>query len=365
MYPNSLRALTEYTGPFVSVYFEDSHDTEDARTRLELSWRGIEEELRERSAPDEAVEALRSAVLDAPPAVGRSGRAFIAAGATVLVDERLLGPPVRTEVRVSELPYLVPLVDHGPVDLTYLVAWVDHAGADITVHGPGGVHEETVDAVSGPVHQAAGAESAGYGTPQRRTDDAARRNVSAVADRVTHLIDERRLDVAFVAGEVRSRSDLRGALPERTADVVVELDIGARGSGDHDEELAHAIEEEVERRRLAAMDDAARRWSAETGRGSGLAIDGLDDVCAAVRDGSLETLLVGDLPEVTVVADSSPTMIAPEPDALSVFGVSPARTLRADEAVPFGALHLDAEVLRVDERIDPRDGIAALRRYAT
>ncbi|KQU06576.1 hypothetical protein ASG56_02650 [Rhodococcus sp. Leaf7] len=364
MHPNSLRTLTESSEPFVSVYFEDSHDTEDGRTRLELSWRGIEEELRRNSSSEETVDALRAAVLDAPPAVGRSGRGLIAAGSTVLIDERLIGPPVRTEVRVSELPYLVPLFDHGPANLSYLLAWVDHAGADITVQSSGGTHQETVDAVSGPIHQAAGAESAGYGTPQRRTDDAARRNVGAVADRVTELVDQRALDVVFVAGEVRSRSDLRGALPERTADVVVDLDIGARGSGDHSEELGRAIDEEIERRRLAAMDDAAQTWSAELGRGSGLAIDGVDDVCAALRDGSLATVLIGDLPDVTVVSDESPTMIAPDPDALSAFGVSPTRTLRADEAVPYGALHIDAEVIRVDERISPRDGIEGLRRYA-
>ncbi|PBJ29483.1 hypothetical protein BI294_24585, partial [Mycobacterium avium subsp. hominissuis] len=39
------RKLLDAPGPFVSVYFDDSHDTHDAEAQLELKWRAIREDL--------------------------------------------------------------------------------------------------------------------------------------------------------------------------------------------------------------------------------------------------------------------------------------------------------------------------------
>src|SRR2546423_227141 len=40
-----LRDLLDYGGPFASVYFDGSHDTEDAGKELELRWRAIRKQL--------------------------------------------------------------------------------------------------------------------------------------------------------------------------------------------------------------------------------------------------------------------------------------------------------------------------------
>jgi hypothetical protein len=41
----TLREVTARDGPFASVYFDSSHDTEDAAAQLELRWRSIREQL--------------------------------------------------------------------------------------------------------------------------------------------------------------------------------------------------------------------------------------------------------------------------------------------------------------------------------
>ena len=50
------RKLLDTPGPFASVYFEDSHDTHDAKTQLELKWRALRQQL-ELQGVDESVTA--------------------------------------------------------------------------------------------------------------------------------------------------------------------------------------------------------------------------------------------------------------------------------------------------------------------
>ena len=42
-----------------------------------------------------------------------------------------------------------------------------------------------------------------------------RKNMKAVADRVTTIVNDANAEVVFVTGEIRSRADLIAALPER------------------------------------------------------------------------------------------------------------------------------------------------------
>jgi peptide chain release factor subunit 1 len=361
------RQVVAAEGPFASVYFEDSHDTEDAAKQRELTWRSLRQILAESGAPETVLAALEKAVLDSPPAVARSGRGLVAVAHHVVLDEHLLRPPARTEARYSPLPYLVPVIEHAASASPYLLVAVDHEGADISVHDTEGhlVRSETIERGEYPVHKAAGAETAGYGDPQPAAEEAARRNIAAVADRVTALIDEHVTEPVFVIGEVRSRADLLGALSERARAVTVALEGGARAAGAGADGVEDAIDTELARRRLAVIDDAAERFRAETGRGSGLAVDGLGAVCAALRAGSVDTLIIGDLEDRTVLVGDGPTSIAVDADQLSELGSTQAAPRRADEALPIAAIANGSVLIRTDERIDPVDGCAALLRYAS
>lgn len=345
-----LRPLLTAPGPFASVYFEDSHDTEDAEAQLELRWRGLREQLEELGTDESVIADMERAVLEARPPVGRSGRGVVAGADGVVLNEHLIRPTAPPIVRLSKLPYVIPIVEHGFQDVSYLRVAVDHTGADITVHAGATERTETVEAEDAD--------------PQLRTDEAASKNLRAVAERVEELVGDVGPDAVFVVGEVRSRSDFLATLPDQVKALAVELHVGARHSG-HDTDKEHqAIEATLLERRLAAIDDVAQRFTAELGRRSGLAAEGLGPVCSGLRQGAVDTLIIGELGEETVVADEELTTLAPNAEVLSEQGAAPARTLRADEALPMFAVSVGASLVRTDERITPADGVGAVLRYA-
>ena len=357
------RPLVTAQGPFVSVYFDDSRDTADAVIRVEAIWRDVRKHLEDQGADQDVVASLEEAILRGQPAVGRQGRGVIATHDRVLFNEHLLSPPPVTALRASDYPYILPLVERGRWRPTYMFAAVDHVGADITLHQGDTVRSETVDGGGYPVHKPASAGWNGYGDFQRTTEEAVRMNVRAVAHRLTELVDETGAEVVFVCGEVRSRSDVVSVLPARVAARVSQLHAGARGARIGEDELRDSIDAEFEQRRRTEVAQIAERFRGERGRGSGLAAEGLVAVCAALREGDVEMLIVGDLNDATVVTGKDRMTIAPSADVLSELGEAPYRVVRADEALPFVAITKGASVVRVDDRITPADGIAAVLRY--
>jgi Bacterial archaeo-eukaryotic release factor family 2 len=357
------RPLLTSHGPYGSVYFDDSHDTEDARALIDLKWRGLREQLERQGAAPALTDSLEHAIVEAYPSVGSGGRAIVAGAEGVLVNEHLIRPTAAPVVRVSPLPYIVPVVEHGVEQPTYVVVAVDHAGGDISVHRDDGVTSDQVDGGGYPVHKAHGAETPGFGDPQPRAEEQRHKNIRAVAERLTSVVDDAAPEVVFVVGEVRSRSDLVAELPERVISRVKQLHVGARHSGFENDELRAAIDAEFRLLSATAIDQAAQRFTAEIGRGSGLAAEGLAGVTAALRAGAVETLIIGDIGAATVVAGDDLNTVAPNPDVLSELGTAPTQTLRADEALPMLAISTGAALIRMDERIAPADGVGAVLRY--
>ncbi|HYZ68084.1 MAG TPA: hypothetical protein VE666_09830, partial [Mycobacterium sp.] len=355
MRSDRFRSLLTARGPFASVYIDDSHDTADAEAQIELRWREIGQQLDDRVSAD-VVAAIERSVLGGGPAVGRSGRSIIADAVGVVLDEPLLRGAAAPVVRVSEFPYIIPVIEHGLEHPSYLVVAVDHAGADITVHCHGRTTTERVDGGGYPVHKASGAETAGYGDPQPRAEEARAKNIRATSDRVSALLDDTEAELVFVAGEVRSRSDFVAAVPARVGSRIVEVNVGARGSIDQDA-LAHEIATTFQLRRARTIEQAAQRFEAEIARGSGLATEGMAGVCAALRDGAAETLIIGEVGDATVVVGEGFSTIAPNAEVLSEWGRPPSGVARADEALPIVAVSVDANLVRADERIDPKEGV--------
>ncbi len=363
MQSDRLRWLEKAEGPFASVYFDDSHDTLDAVEQLETKWSDIRKQLVDLGAGVEILGMLEEAVLHYRPAVGRRGRAVIATGDQVLVNEHLISPPPAMVIRLSDYPYVVPLIDHEIQRPTYLFAAVDRAGADVTLYQGGAVSSKSIDGGGYPVHKPVTAGWNGYGDFQHTAEEAVRMNCRAVADELARLVDEADPEVVFLCGEVRSLADLVCELPERVAKRVSQLHAGARKSGIDEEEIRELTGAEFAQRRGIEMSEIADRFEAEVGRGSGLAAEGLAAVCAALRDGNVDTLIVGELHDATVVTGKALTTIAPDADALSELGEPVERVARADEALPFTAIAVGASLVGADHRIAPADGVGALLRY--
>lgn len=358
-----LRRLVKAEGPFASVYFDDSHNTADAVEQLETKWQDIRKELEILGAGVAVIGKLEEAVLHHRPAVGRRGRAVIATSDQVLVNEQLISPPPATVVRLSDYPYIVPLLELEVQRPTYVFAAVDHTGAEVTLHHEGTVSSTTIEGAGYPVHKPVSAGWNGYGDLQHTTEEAIRMNSRAIADELTRLVDEADPEVVFVCGEVRSRTDVVAELPERVARRVSQLHAGTRRSGIDSEEVRHLTTAEFARRRGIEMAEIADRFEAEIGRDSGLAAEGLAAVCQALRDGGIGTLIVGQLGDATVVTGKALTTVAPDADVLSELGEPVERVVRADEALPFTAIAVGASLVRADNRSTPADGIGALLRY--
>jgi hypothetical protein len=363
MQADRFRQLLSSKGPYASVYFDDSHDTEDAAAQLDIKLRELRSQLDEQGADASVTERLERAVRGSSPPVGKSGRAIVLGSDSVVLDEALVRPASSPVVRVSDLPYVVPIVEYSFQRPAFAVVAVDHAGADIEIHHDGRVRKETVDGEGYPVHKASGAETSGYGDPQRGAENARGKNVASVAHRVTALVDELSPEVLFIVGEVQSRSDLLTDLPERVADRCIEVNAGARTSID-ERHLHQAISDQIERRHFAAVDDIADRFTAELGRGSGLATEGLAGVTAALRGGAVETLIIGEMGDATVVAGDDLATVSPNADVLSQLGEAPGQTLRADEALPMVAISTGASLVPAAARIKPADGVGAILRYS-
>jgi len=363
MQSDRLRWLVEAEGPFASVYFDDSHDTLDAVEQLDARWSSIRQRLEDLGAGTDILGMLEGAVLHHRPAVGQRGRAVIATADQVLANEPLISPPPATVIRLSDYPYLVPLIDMEMRRPTYVFVAVDRAGADVSLSQGGVVSSHSIDGGGYPVHKPVTAGWHGYGDLQHTTEEAVRMNCRAVAHEITRLVDEADPEVVFLSGEVRSLADLASELPQRVAERVSQLHAGARKSGIDEQDIRELTAGEFARRRGIEMTELADRFEAELGRGSGLAAEGLAAVCAALRDGNVDTLIVGELDDATVVTGNTRTTIAPDADALSDLGEPVDRVARADEALPFAAIAVSASLVVADGRIAPADGAGALLRY--
>lgn len=361
MHSQRFRPLVSQAGPFVSMYFDDSHDTADAQAQLETRWSDLRKEL---DGVDDAVVALlEAAVLHRRPVVGRRGRGIIATASGVVIDEVLSVPPVTAEVRISEYPHVMPFVEFGTCRSPYVFACVDHTGADVVVSRGTRGWSEKISASGHSAHR--GTSGDGYADTSPRTLEAIRKNTRAVADRLTVLADRVDAKAVFVAGAVRSRTEVVAALPPRIASCVTQLPAAARGSVTQQVDIDDAVATEFGTRR--AGEDARHRehFAGELARGSGLAAEGMAAVCAALRTGDVETLIVGKLGEQTVLTGADRRTVAPDADTLSELGEPVARVVRADEALPFAAIGCGAATVLADASYDPADGIGAVLRYRT
>lgn len=169
-----LRWLVAAEGPFASVYFDDPHDTLDAVERREATWRDVRKHLESRDAKQELIDSLEEAVRDSRPAVGQRGRALIATGEQVLVNEHLIGPPPATVIRLSDYPYVVPLIDLEMRRPTYVFAAVDHTGADVKLYqGPPSVPRKSMGSATRCTSRSppAGTATATSSTPPKKPSE--------------------------------------------------------------------------------------------------------------------------------------------------------------------------------------------------
>jgi hypothetical protein len=357
-----LRELVRDEGPFVSVYVDATHDTEDATTQNELRWRAAETRLWDEGADQATIEAARQAVLDRP-AVGRAGRAVIAARGRVLLSQDLPVPPPADVVRHSALPYLLPLLSSIDPPVPHVVVLADKTGGMIrAVDTDGAVTDQVV--VHGddhPVRHAAGGGSA-HGSMENRAEETVRRNAREIAEHAVHQLDKVGTDLLVLAGTISPRTAIEAELPEHVRKLVVELDVNAAHTDIDGADVTAGVARLLAQRQAERDESVLERLN--IGRAHGTACEGLDKVTDALRVGAVGTVLVTDpaLADRTVWLGQDASQIATGPSELRETGIEPTQR-RADEAVPAAALATSADVLVLTGAVAVTDGIAALLRF--
>ena len=350
MHTTTLRPLVTAPGPFTSVYFDDSHHTEDAEKQLELKLRAVREQLAAQNAPPGALAAIEAAVRETAAPAGRGGRAVVAAGDTVVVNERLTEGPAVPVARVSDLPYLLPLIRYGEPALRHVVAAVDRVEATVKAFDEHGreIESGTVRGREHPVHQVGGGGTAHY-EMREHVEETVRRNVSEMADTVAKVAQRSGAELVVIVGEVQVRNAVHSELPKAVQPITHEAT--------HESAVSQLVEG-ARQRRLAELDE---RFHAELGRQRGLAAEGLEGVTTALREANVEVLFVSDPGDTTVFTGDEPALIAVTEPELAAMGVDQRREHRADEAIPLAAIAGDAELVALNEKL--ANGIGAVLRH--
>ncbi|SFB01184.1 hypothetical protein SAMN05216266_103268 [Amycolatopsis marina] len=364
MQTTGFRDLVTTDGPFASVYFEDTYQTEDAEKQLELRWRELRERLSEQGTPESTLDSLEAAVQEGDRAVGEGGRALIAAADRILLDRHLETPPATAQARHSDLPFLLPLARYGEVAPPHVVVVVDSVGAEITAVDRFGevVAQRTTEGREHPVHAVTHAGQV-MAHLQEHVDEVIKHNINEVAEEVAKLARSTGAQLVIVAGEVQSRTKLHEALPEQARRLATEVEPGTRAPGSDPAQLSAAVREVIDQARRARLDEVAERFRAEDGRGQGLAAQGLDAVTAALRERKVDTLLVGDVTATNVLIGPDRSQVATKAEDLAGSGGATAGSYRADEALVVAAVATGADLVDVRDRLELDDGVGALLRH--
>ncbi|WP_330181373.1 hypothetical protein OHB26_34150 [Nocardia sp. NBC_01503] len=368
----SLRALIDRTGPFASVYFDSTDTSEDPTRGPDPRHREITEKLTAAGASEQMIGALGIAIAAGPVHTGRSGRALIADPGTVLVDEQLRAPPSREEVRVSPLPYLLPLLEQRLPRAPHVVAAVEHHGARlIGTDRNGDTVTRTVDNTAGqlPNPRDRGRPPR---TARRPARDLVRHGVHRIADATDALADQVDATLIVLTGEPVARAAVRAAIESDRAESLCGDALMATARPQVPAALRRIVEVGGDRRSAAAQIDKIvtetseaqqrtvfDRFRAARGRPS-LATGGLVDTTAALRAHTVTHLLIDGaaIEHTRILRGANHTMVAIAAHELAGRAV----IRRADEAIPAAGLADGSEIVPVTGEVPLPEGVGALLR---
>lgn len=368
MNTGELRQVLAHRGPFATVHLDGSHDTASAAQEQELRWRAARAELAEKGADENTLGALDNAMRETPPAEGRAGRLLIAADGEVLLDRVLGGPPPAPVTRVGAGPYLLPLVELDTGQVPHVAARVDKTGADVrAVDRDGAVRtEHASEGADHPVHKVrAGGWS--HLRIQHNVEETVHRNVRRMADELARLVDEVGARLLVVAGETAVVAELTGELPPRCREILTEPSGRREHEGADFDRIVASLAAE---RARAERDEIVEQFRAALAADRGLAVQGLAETTAALREGNAAAVVFGDeqaLHDAMLWTSTEPRTVALSADELRAVGATEIDHVPADEALPAAALLVGAELVSAaDVRGEPvpvRDGVGALLRH--
>jgi hypothetical protein len=357
-------------GPFVTVYLGTEGAVENAAHQNELRWKNLRRQLEEDGAPGEALAAIDPLVPDAH----HRGRtlAVVADTTGIRLVRNEPEPPARDAGWVGPLPRVGPIIEWAQAAVPHLVVLADRAGADIVVFtrradsfGSGGAPVVSVGEETGDDPELRKTNPGGWSQRryQQRAENLWEQNAKSVADQVASVVDEIGARLIVVAGDVRAVQLLREHLPERTADLLREVD-GSRAPGSGLDEIADDV---VKLAANVVAEDSVeflRLFKQERGQ-SDLAVAGAKDTIAALAAARVDTLLIHDDPDDDRAAwfGPEPGMVAQTKKALNELGVPKPQKARLVDVAIRAAFTTGAAVRVVPSAGSVKQGIGAILRF--
>jgi hypothetical protein len=361
-----LSHLYAVEGPFATVYLDLGEPSEDRRTRVDLGWRALREELVTAGADDATLGALDERVAEEPHP--GAGRVLVAAQGRVLLDHHHDRAPLRPTATWQPLPHVMPLVAMLADRVPHVVVVADRTGADITVYGDLGRLVGTSE-VQGDDDEIRRVSPGGWSQRryQNRAEDSWEKNAGQVAARVNRLVSGISPALVVAAGDVRARQFLREHLSSQAQEILVEVEEGGRGAGASEESLdqrvAQLVAEAAVRRQLELLDT----YREEIGQ-QDRAVTGLATTVDVIRKAQVETLVLHDEPasEAVLFVGPEPLHLAMTRTELLDLGVDEHRIdeVRADAAIVRALVGSAAGIVVVPGGdVELTDGIGAVLRY--
>ena len=365
-----IAAVFDRSGPFVTVYLTTEAAVEQAAQQNELRWKTLRRQLEEDGAPQMALAAVDPLVPDAHHD-GRTLAVVADAGGACLVRSEP-EPPARDAGWVAALPRVGPLIEWAQTAIPHLVVLADRAGADIVVFtrsadatGAGDAPAVSVGEGTGDDPNLRKTKPGGWSQRryQNRAENVWEQNAKEVADQVASLADGTGARLIVVAGDVRALQLLREHLPERTAELLREVD-GSRAPGSGLDEIADDV---VKLAATVAAEDTVeflRQFRQEKGQAD-LAVEGTGPTIAALAAARVDTLLIHDDPDDARTAwfGPEPGMVAESAAALADMGVDGPREARLVDVAIRAAFATGAAVRLIPSVGSVKDGIGAILRF--
>lgn len=357
-------------GPFVTVYLGTDAAVEQASQQNELRWKNLRRGLEKDGAPAEMLTAIDPLV---PDAHHRGRTLAVVADATGL---RLVRhepePPARDAGWIAPLPRVGPFIEWAQSAVPHLVVLADRAGADIVVFtrradsiGSGGAPVVSVGEDSGedPVLRKSNPGGWSQRRYQNRAENQWEQNAKEVADHVAALADETGARLIVVAGDVRALQLLTEHLPERTAELLREVD-GSRGPGSGLDDIADDV---VKLAATVVAEDTVeilRQFKQERGQGD-LAVEGTKATIEALAAARVDTLLIHDDPDDDRTAwfGPEPGMVGQSKETVTGLGATGPQQGRLVDVAIRAAFTSGAAVRIVPSAGSVKEGIGAILRF--
>jgi hypothetical protein len=245
----------------------------------------------------------------------------------------------------------------------FILAVVDRVGADIDAFralSRPSVAQETVsgsDFYITKVHPGAWADR----RYDQNVENTWRRNAEEVAQTVHSLARNHRPRAVLVAGDVRARAEVVGALERERVDqlaTILQVESGGRAEGASQEALWDEVRGHLRDLGASAEAEVASALDEARGRAEGAAT-GLEEVLDALSKAQVDRLLLdpGALEDKVVVPRKHPGLALPEPAAS-------ADKLPAGRAVVAAAALTGAQLTLAPAAMARGGGVSALLRWS-